>query len=159
MGLFERTHLPNHISSALCVAARVAVCAATDSWNLFPFVAAGCSEGRLQLRSRCVLEKSAVQSLEKQSRLSKLTAEKPCRSLFKLRIYTKAQACPPLVRRSVWRIRLGRGMGLFERTHLPDQNDSGLFRGPIRGLQCDALMESTPFISSKPQRGPLATQE
>ena len=50
-------------------------------------------------------------------------------------------------------------MGLFERTHLPDQIDSGLFRGPSRGLQCDALMESSPFLSSRPQGGPIATQE
>jgi len=59
----SKGHIFRIKSPPSCAAARVAVCAATDSWNLFPFVAAGCSEGRLQLRSRWVLVKSAVPSL------------------------------------------------------------------------------------------------
>jgi len=86
IGLFEMTHLPDKSTQA-CNAVRFAGCVATGSWNLFPFVAAGCSEGRLQLRSRWVLEKSAV----------------PSPLSF---IPVGGDACPPLVRRSVWQIRL-----------------------------------------------------
>ena len=62
VGLFVRTHL-SHKSTQVYDAARVAICNATDSWNQQPRVPAGRSEGRLQLRSRCVLEKSAMPSL------------------------------------------------------------------------------------------------
>jgi len=59
----------------------------------------------------------------------------------------EGEACLPSVRR---------GMGFFGRTHLPHQSYSGLGRGPIRGLQCNDLMESTTFRSGRPQRGPLS---
>ena len=62
MGLFVRTHLSDKSTQAYDVA-RVAICNATDSWNQQPRVPAGRSEGRLQRRSRCVLEKSAMPSL------------------------------------------------------------------------------------------------
>jgi hypothetical protein len=54
--------------------------------------------------------------------------------------------CPPCGRRA---------MGLFERTHLPDQSPSALCCGPIRGLHCNSLIVSTIFRSSRSQRGPL----
>jgi hypothetical protein len=50
-------------------------------------------------------------------------------------------------------------MGLFERTHLSDKNVSALCRGPIRGLQSSAPMESTSFGISRPKGGPLAAWE
>jgi hypothetical protein len=43
-------------------AARVAVCNATTRWNPLPSVLSGRSEGHLQLRSRCGLEKSVMPS-------------------------------------------------------------------------------------------------
>jgi hypothetical protein len=43
-------------------ATRVVVCRATAQWNPPPSVTADLSEGRLQLRSRCGLEKSALPS-------------------------------------------------------------------------------------------------
>ena len=61
-GLFERTHLPDKSTQARD-AARVAGCMAKASWYLLLFFPAGCSEGRLLRRSRCVLEKIAVWSL------------------------------------------------------------------------------------------------
>ena len=45
-----------------CAVARVAVCVAMASWYPLPSGAADCSEGRVQLRSRYGLEKSAVPS-------------------------------------------------------------------------------------------------
>jgi hypothetical protein len=50
-------------------------------------------------------------------------------------------------------------MGLFERSHLPDQNYFGLHRGPSRGLLCNGIMVSNSSCSSRLQGGPLATQE
>ena len=50
----------------------------------------------------------------------------------------------------------GEGMGLFERTHLPDQTFSDLWGGPIRGLYGDGPLESTAFCSGRSQGGPLA---
>jgi hypothetical protein len=49
----------------------------------------------------------------------------------------------------------GDGMGLFERMHLSDQNYSGLYCGPSRGLHSSDFMVSTIFCSSSPERGPL----
>jgi hypothetical protein len=46
-------------------------------------------------------------------------------------------------------------MGFFERTHLSDQNSSALCRGPSRGLQYTATMESTAFCSGRTQGGRL----
>ena len=51
----------------------------------------------------------------------------------------------------------GEGMGLFEKTHLPDQTSSTLCRGPSRGMHCKRLMVSTTFYSSWPQRGPFCS--
>ena len=47
-------------------------------------------------------------------------------------------------------------MGVFDRTHLSDQNPSAPRRGPSSGLHSNAPMESTSFCSSRPQGGPLA---
>jgi len=55
-------------------------------------------------------------------------------------------------------------IGLFERTHLPDQNSSSLRCGPSRGLHENGIMVSIAFSSSRPagktagkqQGGPLA---
>jgi len=44
----------------------------------------------------------------------------------------------------------GEGMGLFESTHLLDQNSSTLCRGPSRGLHSHGLMVSPTFFSSRP---------
>ena len=44
------------------------------------------------------------------------------------------------------------GMGLLEKTHLPDENFSCLCCGPSRCLQSLSLMVSQLFGSSKPQR-------
>jgi hypothetical protein len=49
----------------ICAAARVAVCIATAKWNPLPYAPAGRREGRLQHRSRCGLEKSAMPSLDR----------------------------------------------------------------------------------------------
>ena len=49
------------------------------------------------------------------------------------------------------------GMGLFESTHLPDQNPSALYCGPSRGLHLRSLMVSIAICSGRPQRGPLTT--
>jgi hypothetical protein len=53
----------------------------------------------------------------------------------------------------------GEGMKLFERTHLPDQNSSAMRRGPNRALHGNGPMESTSFLSSRSQGGPLVAQE
>ena len=45
----------------------------------------------------------------------------------------------------------GEGMGLFERTHLPDQISTALWCGPIRGLHGDGFMVSITFLSSRLQ--------
>jgi len=50
-------------------------------------------------------------------------------------------------------------MGLFERTHLSDQNPSALCRGPSRGLLGSGLMESTFFSSSRPARKTAGKQQ
>ena len=41
-------------------------------------------------------------------------------------------------------------MGLFERTHLPDQNGSVRYRGPSRRLRCTALMVFINISYSRP---------
>ncbi len=62
-----------------CVEARVAVCMVTAQWYQLPFFAAGCSKGRLQRRSRCGLEKSAMPSRSADSAKKQL---KPCPPSF-----------------------------------------------------------------------------
>ena len=44
----------------------------------------------------------------------------------------------------------GGGMGLFERTYLPDQVSSCLCGGPSRSLPCNALLVSITLHSSRP---------
>jgi hypothetical protein len=61
-GLFERTHLSDKIPMP-GVAARFLVCTAMPQCSPHPSVRADRREGRLQLRSRCGLEKSAVPSV------------------------------------------------------------------------------------------------
>ena len=46
--------------------------------------------------------------------------------------------------------------GLFEKTHLPDQHDSALYRGPSRGLHCNGFLESISFHRSRLRGGPLS---
>jgi len=50
-------------------------------------------------------------------------------------------------------------MGVFERPHLSDKAPAAQCRGPSRGLQCNGPMESTSFVSIRPQGGLLADQE
>jgi hypothetical protein len=59
---FQRTHLSDK-NPLLPAAARVVVCTATGQWNPQPSIPADRREGRLKLRSRCELEKSAMPSL------------------------------------------------------------------------------------------------
>jgi hypothetical protein len=61
MGLFERSHLSDQNSSAR-VAARVAGCVAPAAWFPLSSFEADRREGRLQLRSRFGVEKSAIPS-------------------------------------------------------------------------------------------------